>query len=99
RHLFDDPEAHEAAAAAVPDSLWQDALLTGLRAVTWLRGFGICQDAADFDPQHPEVKTEFMLELVESLLRRVDGALFGLPGRGAEVRTALARIAREMKVE
>jgi hypothetical protein len=86
-------------AAAVPDSLWQAALLTGLRAVTWLRGFGICQDAADFDPQHPEVKTEFVLELVESLLRRVDAALFGLPGRGVEVRAALARIAREMKVE
>jgi hypothetical protein len=99
RHLFDDPEAHEAAAAAVPDSLWHDALLTGLRAVSWLRGFGICQDAADFDPQHPEVKTEFVLELVESLLRRVDAALFGLPGRGVEVRTALARIAREMKLE
>jgi hypothetical protein len=99
RHLFDDPEAHEAAAAAVPDSLWLDALLIGLRAVTWLRGFGICHDAADFDPQHPEVKTEFLLELVESLLRRVDAALFGLPGRGAEVRAALARIAREMKVE
>jgi hypothetical protein len=45
------------------------------------------------------VKTEFLLELVESLLRRVDAALLGLPGRGAEVRAALARIAREMKVE
>jgi hypothetical protein len=99
RHLFDGPEAHEVAAAAVPDPLWLDALLTGLRAVTWLRGFGICQDAADFDPHHPEVKTEFVLELVESLLRRVDAALFGLPGRGVEVRAALARIAREMKVE
>jgi hypothetical protein len=99
RHLFADPEAHGAAAAALPEALWLDALLVGLRAVTWLRGFGICHDAADFDPQHPEVKTEFLLELVESLLRRVDAALFGLPGRGAEVRAALARIAREMKVE
>ena len=98
-HLFADPEAHDAAAGALPDALWSDALLIGMRAVTWLRGFGICRDAADFDPQHPEVKTEYLLELVESLLRRVDAALLGLPGRDAEVRAALARIAREMKVE
>ena len=98
-HLFADPEAHEAAAGALSDALWIDALLIGMRAVTWLRGFGICRDAADFDPQHPEVKTEYLLELVESLLRRIDAALLGLPGRDAEVRAALARIAREMKVE
>ncbi len=98
-HLFADPEAHDAAAGALPDALWIDALLIGLRAVTWLRGFGICRDAADFDPQHPEVKTEYLLELVEALLRRVDAALLGLPGRDAEVRAALARIARDMKVE
>jgi hypothetical protein len=98
-HLFADPEAHGAAAGALSDALWIDALLIGMRAVTWLRGFGICRDAADFDPQHPEVKTEYLLELVESLLRRIDAALLGLPGRDAEVRAALARIAREMKVE
>ncbi len=98
-HLFADPEAHAAAASVLPDALWHDALLVGLRGVTWLRGFGICRDAADFDPQHPEVKTEYLLELVESLLRRIDAALLGLPGRDAEVRAALARIAREMKVE
>lgn len=98
-HLFADPEAHDAAAGALPDALWIDALLIGMRAVTWLRGFGICRDAADFDPQHPEVKTEYLLELVESLLRRVDATLLGLPGRDAEVRAALARIARDMKVE
>ena len=63
-----------------------------------MRGFGICRDAADFDPQHPEVKTEYLLELTESLLRRIDAALLGLPGRDGEVRAALARIAREMKV-
>ncbi len=98
-HLFADPEAHAAAAAAVPAALWHDALAVGLRAVTWVHGFGICRNAADFDPQHPEVKTEYLLELVESLLRRVDAALLGLPGRDAEVRAALGRIAREMKVE
>jgi hypothetical protein len=99
RHAFAEPETHEAAAGAIPDALWVDALVIGLRAVTWLRGFGICRDAADFDPQHPEVKTEYLLELVESLIRRVDGVLFGLPGRDSEVRAALDRIAREMKVE
>jgi hypothetical protein len=98
-HLFADPDSHSTAAGALPDALWIDALLIGLRAVTWLRGFGICRDAADFDPQHPEVKTEYLLELVGSLVRRVDAALFGLPGRDAEVRAALARIARDMKVE
>src|SRR5262249_46446391 len=57
-HLFAHPEHHQAASAAVPDDLWRDTLVTGLRAVTTLRGFSICRSAADFDPAHPEVKVE-----------------------------------------
>src|SRR5258706_3738595 len=75
-HLFAHPERHEGAAAALPDDLWVEALLIGLRAVTNFRGFSICRGAGDFDPGHPEVKAEFLLQLVESLVRRVDAALF-----------------------
>lgn len=98
-HLFARPEAHAAAAAAIPEDVWRDALLVALRATTTLRGFSVCRGPGDFDPAHPEVKTEFLLHMVEVVLRRVDAALFGLPGRGREVRTALARVARETKVE
>jgi hypothetical protein len=76
-----------------------DALLVGLRAVTTLRGLSVCRGPADFDPGHPEVKVEFLLQLVDGVIRRVDAALFGLPGRAREIRAAVARVAREFKVE
>jgi hypothetical protein len=97
-HLFARPSDHEAAAASLPDALWLETLLVGLRAVTMLRGFSICRGRADFDPDHPEVKVEFLGQLVSGLLRRVDAELFGLPGRAREV-AAVARVAREFKVE
>ena len=99
RNLFARPAEREEAAAAIPDDVWMDALLVGLRAVTTLRGLSVCRSPADFDPGHPEVKVEFLLQLVDGLIRRVDAALFGLPGRAREIRAAVARVAREFKVE
>jgi ribosomal protein L34E len=97
--LFARPAEHAAAAAAIPEDLWTEVLVVGLRAVTAVPGFSICRSAADFDPGRPEVKAEFLLQLTETLLRRVDAALFGLPGRAREMRAALARVARDLKVE
>lgn len=93
------PAGDDAPEASVPDALWTEALLIGLRAVTMQRGFSICRDGADFDPSHPEVKAEFLAQLVDSLVRRVDAALFGLPGRRDELRAAIARVARGMEVD
>ena len=97
--LFARPSEHAAAGGAIPEDLWTEVLIVGLRAVTMIPGFSICRGSADFDPGRPEVKAEFLLQLTESLVRRVDAALFGLPGRAREMRAALARVARELKVE
>ncbi len=99
RHLFASPAVHEAGAAAIPDPLWFGVLLVGLRAVTMIRGFSICRGLGDFDPMHPEVKVEYLLQLAEGVLRRIDATLFGLPGRTREVRAAIARVAHDLKVD
>jgi hypothetical protein len=41
---------------------------------------------------HPEVKVEYLLQLAEGMLRRIDATLFGLPGRTREVRAAIAQV-------
>jgi hypothetical protein len=42
------------------------------------------------------VKIEFLLGLVESLVREVDAVLFGLPGRRREIHDAIRRVAEEL---
>jgi hypothetical protein len=96
RHLFARPAEHLAAAAAVPDGVWLQALLIGLRAVTTLTGFSVCRGWSDFDPAHREVKAEFLLGLVEGCLRQVDAELFGLPGRRREIRDAIDAVLGEL---
>ena len=95
-HLFADPDRHARAAAAVPDALWLEALQIALRAASTVRGFSVCRGHSDFDPGHPEVKTEFLLQLVDTLIRQVDAELFGLPGRAREIAEALARVERDL---
>lgn len=97
--LFADPEEGRAAAEGVPLDLWIEALMLPLRAITMLNGFSICRHPGDFDLEHPEVKVEFLLQLTQALLRRVDGVLFGLPGRTQTIRRALARIGRELDLD
>jgi hypothetical protein len=99
RQVFANPVAHEAGAAAIPDELWKGVLLVGLRAVTGLRGFSVCRGLGDFDPAHPEVKAEYLAQLADGMVRRIDAALFGLPGRVREVRAAIARVAHDLKVD
>ena len=98
RQLFHEPERHARAADAIPDGLWLDTLLVGLRAVTTIPGFSICRSYSDFDPAHREVNAEFLLGLVDSLVREVDASLFGLPGRRREIHDAIARVTREAHV-
>jgi hypothetical protein len=98
-HILANPGARPEIARAIPDGLWLEALLVGLRCVTTLRGFSVCRSPADFDPGHPEVKTEFLLQMVRGLGTRIDAVLFGLPGRARELHQVLARVARETKVE
>jgi hypothetical protein len=74
-------------------------LLTALRAVTTIPPFSICRGWSDFDPAHPEVKVEFLLQLVETLIARVEAALFGLPGRRRELRAAIARVRSQLNLE
>jgi hypothetical protein len=95
-HLFARPDPGRRAPAAIPDGLWVEALTVALRAVTTIPGFSLCRGWSDFDPAHREVKAEFLLGLVESLIREVDALLFGLPGRRREIRDAIAQAARQI---
>jgi hypothetical protein len=82
--------------SALPPGLWAEAIVLGLRAVTNVPGFSICRSRSDFDPQHPEVKVEYLLQLTRSLVRRIDVPLFGLPGRQASIGGAIRTVAREL---
>jgi hypothetical protein len=99
RHVFADPTGHPESAEAIPAALWAETLLTALRAVTTIPPFSICRGWSDFDPAHPEVKVEFLLQLVETLIARVEAALFGLPGRRRELRAAIARVRGQLNLE
>ena len=96
RFLVHDPARALAVERAVPPGLWAEAIVLGLRAVTNIPGFSICRSRSDFDPQHPEVKAEYLLQLTRSLVRRVDVPLFGLPGRQSSIRGAIRTVAREL---
>ena len=91
RQLFYRPDEFPSAAEAIPDEAWFGTLVLGLRAVTMIRGFGVCRSYSDFDPTHPEVNVEYLLQLLDTLIRKVDDALFGLSGRAREIGDVIAK--------
>lgn len=95
RHVAWRPAA--AAAEGLPRALWTDLLVIGLRAVTQIPGFSICRGWGDFDARHPEVKAEYLLQLVDAAVGRIDAVLFGLPGRVGTMRRVLRTVGRNLQ--
>ena len=80
---------------AIPDTLWYDALLLGLRLVTTYKGFSICADHGDFDSRYPAEKLEPVLETLETLIRKASGILFSRTKHSVEVREVIDEIVEE----
>jgi hypothetical protein len=77
---------------AVPDGLWERALLLALRLVTRVTGFSIAAGPADFDPLFREEKLERILPEIVGILAELESLLFERQPLHLEIQQVLAEI-------
>ncbi len=77
---------------AVPETLWERALLLALRLVTRAAGFSVAATPADFDPLFREEKLERIIPEVVSLLAELQTLLFERQSVHLEIQQVLAEI-------
>ena len=77
---------------AVPEALWERAVLLALRLVTRVAGFSVAVSPADFDPLFREEKLERIVPEVVSLLAELQSLLFERQSVHLEIQQVLAEI-------
>ncbi len=77
---------------AVPDALWDRAIVLALRLVTRVAGFSIAAGPADFDPLFREEKLERIVPEVVSILSELQALLFERQALHLEIQQVLAEI-------
>jgi hypothetical protein len=77
---------------AVPETLWERAVLLALRLVTRAAGFSVTAGPADFDPLFREEKLERIVPEVVSLLAELQSLLFERQSVHLEIQQVLAEI-------
>jgi hypothetical protein len=77
---------------AVPETLWERAVLLALRLVTRVAGFSVAAGPADFDPLFREEKLERIVPEVVSLLAELQSLLFERQSVHLEIQQVLAEI-------
>ncbi len=77
---------------AIPDGLWERALLLALRLVTRVPGFAVTAGPADFDPLFREEKLERILPEVVEILAELQSLLFDRQPIHIEIQQILAEI-------
>ena len=77
---------------AVPETLWERAVLLALRLVTRVAGFSVAASPADFDPLFREEKLERIVPEVVSLLAELQSLLFERQSVHLEIQQVLAEI-------
>lgn len=77
---------------AVPDGLWERALLLVLRLVTRVTGFSVAAGPADFDPLFREEKLERILPEVLEILAELQSILFERQPLHLEIQQVLAEV-------
>lgn len=77
---------------AIPDPLWERALLLALRLVTRVPGFSVAAGPADFDPLFREEKLERILPEVVEILAELHSLLFDRQPLHLEIQQILAEI-------
>jgi hypothetical protein len=86
----DDRRAHRP--NAIPDALWDRALLLALRLVTRVAGFSVAAGPADFDPLFREEKLERILPELVGILSELQSLLFERQPLHLEIQQILAEI-------
>lgn len=77
---------------AVPDGIWERALLLGLRLVTRVAGFSVAAGPADFDPLFREEKLERILPELVGILAELQSLLLERQPLHLEIQQVLAEI-------
>jgi hypothetical protein len=77
---------------AIPNRLWERALLLGLRLVTRVTGFSVAAGPADFDPLFREEKLERILPEIVGILAELQSLLFERQPLHLEIQQVLAEI-------
>jgi hypothetical protein len=77
---------------AVPDGIWERALLLALRLVTRVTGFSVAAGPADFDPLFREEKLERILPELVAILAELQALLFERQPIHVEIQQILAEI-------
>ncbi|HMA29948.1 MAG TPA: hypothetical protein VKS23_08795 [Thermoanaerobaculia bacterium] len=77
---------------ALPEALWERAVVLALRLVTRVAGFSVAASPADFDPLFREEKLERIVPEVVSLLAEVQSLLFERQSVHLEIQQVLAEI-------
>jgi hypothetical protein len=77
---------------AVPETLWERAVLLALRLVTRAAGFSVAASPSDFDPLFREEKLERIVPEVVSLLAELQSLLFERQSMHLEIQQVLAEI-------
>ncbi len=85
-----DRQAHRP--NAIPDALWERALLLALRLVTRVAGFSVAAGPADFDPLFREEKLERILPELVGILTELQSLLFERQPLHLEIQQILAEI-------
>lgn len=80
---------------AVPDGLWDRALLLALRLVTRVAGFSVAAGPADFDPLFREEKLERILPEVVGILAALQSLLFERQAIHVEIQQILAEVGED----
>lgn len=80
---------------AIPEELWREALTLGLQMITEEEDFSFCAHHADYEERYPAGKMEHVLHRCQTLLRKLETALFSSSAKNAEIRAALEAIAAE----
>ena len=77
---------------AVPDRLWERAVLLALRLVTRTAGFSVAAGPADFDPLFRDEKLERILPEVASILAELQALLLERQSVHIEIQQVLAEV-------
>ncbi len=81
----------------LPDELWHDALLLGLRLATTIPGFSWCEDRSDFPSENPGSLLARLTADVGELERKAHVLLFGTVGMEDELSDVVDRLLRDMR--
>jgi hypothetical protein len=83
-------------AESIPDEIWYDALLFGLRLLAWTPGFGFCENHGDYDIERPDDLMEKVTGEAERLGERIKVELFGSRQRNREILEACDLVRAEL---